>query len=90
MDGGWDGVYVVRWEAVMPKYVLKIEAVFEADEPLGREARRKIVRKLRDAYVEKEGLESDVQDTLTCAQLDCTSTRLAKKPALVLSFEPQL
>lgn len=83
MDGGWDGVYVVRWEAVMPKYVLKIEAVFEADKSLSRDARRDVVRELRRVYVEEGVLEEDVLG------LESESVKLAEKPAPTISFEPQ-
>ena len=66
----------------MPKYVLKIEAVFEADKPLSREERRSIVRGLREMYVEDGVLESDIQDFNP-------RPGSSQKPAPIISFEPQ-
>ena len=65
----------------MPKYVLKIEAVFEADKPLSREARRKIVRGLRELYSGEGQLECDIR-------YSDSSLGSSKKPAPIISFEP--
>ena len=66
----------------MPKYVLKIEAVFEADKPLNQDARRNVVSGLRKMYGVDGVLEYDIQDF-------SPNFRSSKKPALIISFEPQ-